>query len=122
MEGTIKDGVIKWKVPTGNVSFEGKLVGNELVGTSKGSYWQGDWSGQFRLTMADHLPAAELPARVPPVGPSREASFVVGGGWSVEGGELIKEGLGDGWVLFGDIDWTDYDMNFQVLKRAAPTV
>ena len=59
MEGTIKDGVIKWKGPKGNASFEGKLVGNELVGTLKGSNWQGDWSGEFRLTLDDDLPTEE---------------------------------------------------------------
>jgi serine/threonine protein kinase len=118
VEGTIRDGVIKWKVQDRDVSFEGKLVGNELAGTFKGSNWQGDWSGPIRLTKTVNLPTAELPTRIPRVGPLREPSYKFGGVWSVEGDELIKEGGGDGFVQFGDDDWTDYDLTYEVRRSA----
>jgi serine/threonine protein kinase len=60
------------------------------------------------------------PARVPPAGPERLARFVRGGLWTVEGNQLIKEGLGDGWVGFGNPDWTDYDFTFQARVSAGP--
>ena len=44
----------------------------------------------------------------------------MGAGWSVEGDQLVKEGLGDGIVGFGDQDWTDYDLTFEALKSPGP--
>ena len=113
--GTFKHGVIHWNGPNGNSSWEGKLVGNQLVGTFKATNWQGDSSGTFRLTFADGPPPATSPARVPPAGPVRTGS-VRGDVWKVEGDELIREGQGDGWVGFGDPDWTDYDLTYEAVE------
>jgi hypothetical protein len=117
-DGTFKDGVIDWKVAKENSSWEGKLDGNELVGKLKGTQWQGELSGEFRLTLADGLPPTVSPARIPPAGPARGASYVAGAGWTVEGDQLIKEGLKFGFVGFGDLDWTDYDLTFEARKIA----
>ena len=119
-EGTFKDGVIDWKVANSNSSWEGKLVGNQLVGTFKGTNRQGHFSGKFRLTLADGLPPKVVSARVPPIGPARGARSVKGAGWIMEGDQLIKEGLGDAFVAFGDPDWTNYDVTFQARKSAGP--
>ncbi len=119
-EGTFKDGVIDWKVAKTNSSWEGKLVGNELVGTFKGTHEQGDSSGEFRLKLADGLPPRVVPARVPPIGPARGARYVRGAGWTVEGDQLIKKGLEFGFVGFGDPDWTDYDLTFEARMVAGP--
>ncbi len=108
VEGTFKHGVIHWKGPNANSSWEGKLIGNQLVGTFKATNWQGDSSGKFRLTLADGLPPAVSPARVPPVGPARGALWVMGASWTVVGDQLIKEGVETDQVSFGDNDWTDY--------------
>ncbi len=117
VEGTFKHGVIHWIGPDGNSSWEGKLVGNQLVGTFKATSWQGDSAGKFRLTLADGPPPAASAARVPAAGPVRVGS-VRGEVWKVEGDELIREGLGDGWVSFGDPDWTDYDLTYEARKSA----
>jgi serine/threonine protein kinase len=119
-EGTFKDGVVRWEVPDERGSWKGKLEGNQLVGTYTVRNWLGVYSGKFRLTLADSPPTRMLPARVPPVGPVREAIGVRGDGWSVEGDQLLKEGLRDGTVQFGDRDWTDYDLTFQARKSAGP--
>ncbi|MGO9465240.1 MAG: protein kinase domain-containing protein [Isosphaeraceae bacterium] len=119
VEGTFKHGVIHWNGRNGNSSWEGKLVGNQLVGTFKSTSWQGDTAGKFRLTLADGLPPAASPARVPPAGPVRAARSVRGG-WKVEGNELVREGLGDGWVSFGSPDWTDYDLTYEARKSDGP--
>jgi hypothetical protein len=67
------------------------------------------------------LPIAALPqVRIPPAGPAHRAKFVVGALWTIEGDQLVKQGLGDGWVMFGDPDWTDYDLTFHALKSAGP--
>jgi hypothetical protein len=115
-EGTFKDGAIDWKVPMESFSWEGKLVGKELVGTFKGRNWQGDLSGEFRLTLADGLRPTMSPARIPPVGPARGA--VGSSGWTVVGDQLINEGLTTGLVTFGDQGWTDYDFTFEARKSA----
>jgi serine/threonine protein kinase len=119
-EGTFNDGVIHWKVDKEILSWEGKLVGNELVGTLNGTNRQGDRSGEFRLTLANRPAPPGLQARFPPVGPVRSARWMIGDGWSVEGDQVIKEGLGDGSFGFGDPDWSDYDLTFQALKSAGP--
>ena len=75
-EGTFKDGVIHWTVAKEVFAWEGKLDGHKLVGTFKGTNSQGDVSGEFRLTLADGPPPATQPARIPPVGPAREARSV----------------------------------------------
>jgi hypothetical protein len=120
VEGTFKHGVIRWGGPDGNSSWEGKLVGNQLIGTFKGTSWQGDFAGKFRLTLADGLPPAASPARVPPAGPIRASGWVRGDGWKVEGNELIREGQGFGSVGFGDPDWTDYDLTYEARKNSGP--
>ena len=38
----------------------------------------------------------------------------------MEGDQLIKQGLDDGWVSFGDSSWTDYDLCFEAQKTAGP--
>ena len=117
-EGTFKDGVIAWKAAKESFSWEGKLVDNELVGTFKGTNPRGDLSGEFRLTLADDLPPTVSPAQIPPAGPARGAGYVGGDGWIVEGDQLIKQGQGFGFVGFGDVEWTDYDLTFEARKSA----
>jgi hypothetical protein len=56
--------------------------------------------------------------RIPPAGPARRAMSISGAGWSVEGDQLVKEGLGIGRVEFGDDEWTDYDLACEVRKSA----
>jgi serine/threonine protein kinase len=119
-EGTVQDGVVNWRVATENLSWEGKLDGKELVGEFKGTNWQGQLSGEFRLVLADGLQPRAVSTLVPPLGPARCAGWVQGDGWTVEGNQLVKEGLGDGYVQFGDSSWTDYDLSFEVQKTAGP--
>lgn len=56
-------------------------------------------------------------SRIPPLGPARRAGFTQGN-WSVEGDQLIKEGLATGQVAFGNPGWTDFDLSFEVRKTA----
>jgi serine/threonine protein kinase len=56
-------------------------------------------------------------ARLPPAGPARAAKVVRGDDWTVEGDQLIKEGLETGWVSFGD-QWADYDLSFKARTGA----
>jgi hypothetical protein len=119
VEGTFKDGVINWKVD--NSLWEGRLVGNELVGAFKSTTLYGEFSGEFRLTLADGLPPTVLTARVPPVGPLRGATSLWGrSAWSVEGDQLIKDGPGGGFISFGNREWTDYDLTYETRKSAGP--
>ncbi len=60
------------------------------------------------------------PERIPPAGPARRALFVKGAAWTVEGDQLVREGLGFGEVGLGQKDWTDYDLTFEALKSAGP--
>ncbi len=123
-EGTFKDGVIDWKVAKEDSSWVGKLDGNELVGgfngTNRGTRDEGIFSGEFQLALADGLPPTVSPARIPPAGPVRGARYIKGGHWTVEGDQLIKEGLGDGFVDFGSTDWTDYDLTYEARKSDGP--
>jgi serine/threonine protein kinase len=64
--------------------------------------------------------APAAPDRIPPAGPARRAKWIGGSLWSVENDQLLKEGLGFGFVAFGDTDWTDYDLTFEVRKSAGP--
>jgi hypothetical protein len=81
--------------------------------------FDGDRTGRKR-------PADEQPAptgssnRIPPSGPARLAARVIGGLWTVEGDEHVKEGPGFGRVIFGDERWTDYDLTFEARKSAGP--
>jgi serine/threonine protein kinase len=59
------------------------------------------------------IPATK-PARIPPAGPARGARGVAGDSWRVEGNVLIKDRKGPGWVHFGDPNWTDYDLTFEM--------
>jgi hypothetical protein len=61
------------------------------------------------------------PNRIPPSGPARLATRVSGGLWTVEGDQLIKEGLGHGEVIFGDQGWSDYDLTFEGRKSTGST-
>jgi serine/threonine protein kinase/tetratricopeptide (TPR) repeat protein len=58
--------------------------------------------------------------QIPAAGPARRARYVSGGSWVVEGDQLVKHGLGDGWVGFGDVKWTDYDLTYEAQKIAGP--
>jgi hypothetical protein len=60
------------------------------------------------------------PNLIPPAGPLRRALAVVGASWSVDGDQLVKQGVGRGWVVFGDDEWTEYDFTFEALKSAGP--
>jgi hypothetical protein len=68
-----------------------------------------------RLDPPTPLPA---PNQIPPAGPARRAWEVTGAGWSVEGDQLVKEGLEHSHVRFGDRRWTDYDFTFEMRKSA----
>jgi formylglycine-generating enzyme len=57
--------------------------------------------------------------RIPPAGPAR-CAISARGLWTVDGDQLVKEGLGFGGVSFGDIGWTDYDLTFEARKSAGP--
>ncbi len=87
-------------------------------------------SGETKITV-DNRPKVESASaksqsgpvaanRIPPAGPARRALSVKGALWSVEGDELVKEGLGRGTVTFGDVDWSDYDLTFEARKSAGP--
>ena len=75
------------------------------------------------------LPAPPAPPRqtastirskkAPADGPSRLGRFV-DGAWSVEGDELVKDGLKSGGVHFGNPEWTDFDLSFEARKTAGP--
>jgi hypothetical protein len=56
-------------------------------------------------------------ARVPPAGPARGARNVRGE-WIVQRDQLIMEGGGFGFVGFGDLEWSDYDLTFEARKSA----
>jgi serine/threonine protein kinase len=66
------------------------------------------------------VPAAAAPNQIPPAGPGRRALWASGFTWTVEGDELIKEGLGRGYVAFGDPGWSDYDLNLEARKSDGP--
>jgi hypothetical protein len=117
-QGTLKNGVIQWEVARETFSWEGNLAGDVLKGTFTGDDSAGTRSGEFRLTLADGAQRAVFPRRIPPSGPLRVAQIVMGGHWAVEGNELIRQGLGDGWVTIGDQDWTNYDLSFEALASA----
>jgi serine/threonine protein kinase len=116
--GTIEDGVIHWTVGSEEYSWEGKRVGNELLGTFRGTNWQGSSSGEFRLELADQPRPRGPTARIPPDGPARAAIVARGGEWTVHGSDLVKEGSGDGFVNFGDTNWTDYDLTYEACMSA----
>jgi hypothetical protein len=46
------------------------------------------------------------PTLVPPVGPERNGHISRGSDWTVDGDQLVKEGLGTGWAGFGNPEWT----------------
>jgi hypothetical protein len=117
-EGTFNDGAINWKVDKEILSWDGKLVGNELVGTFKGTTWQGNRSGVFRLILVVRPPMRVPPDLIPPAGPARGASYVCGPGWNVEGDQLVKEGLDFGFLGFGDQEFTDCDLTFEARRIA----
>jgi hypothetical protein len=57
------------------------------------------------------------PTRIPPAGPARVAQNNAGE-WTVDGDQLVKEGMGRGEVVFGDQGWTDYDLTFEARQTA----
>jgi hypothetical protein len=63
------------------------------------------------------LRAQEL---IPAAGPARRAQGIFGAGLSVEGDQIVKEGLGFGAIIFGDSGWRDYDVDFEACKSAGP--
>ena len=68
------------------------------------------------------VPPAPPPNRIPPAGPARRGRYVSGTLWTVEGDQLVKEGLGRGTVEFGDVGWSDYDLTFEMRKAQGLTV
>ena len=60
------------------------------------------------------------PVRVPSAGRARRAHYVVGDSWTAEHDQLIKEGVGNGFLRFGDVDWTDYDFTYEARKSDGP--
>jgi hypothetical protein len=95
-----------------------KKVVNSSVGTAGGSPIE---AGNDRESPAD---TARMPVgaarRIPPAGPARDARGVDGVWWTAEDGRLIKEGIDQAAVSFGDVDWTDYDLTFEARKSAGP--
>lgn len=118
-EGMFKDGVINWRVPKEGSSWEGKLEGDQLVGTYQGTNAYGSFSGAFHLTLADGEHPRALSGRVP-LGPLREAIPFGEGAWTVEGEQVIKEGQGYGGLTFGEVEWGDYEFTFEARKLTGP--
>ena len=62
--------------------------------------------------LSANLSASDVPAV------SRDSLFLNGGHWIVEGEELVQSKPGRGTLLFGDLDWTDYDVSVETMTRS----
>ncbi len=102
-----RGGVLKVKTPGG--VFVSKNVPQDSPISADG--------GKINVKLAVPTPPAN---RIPPAGPARRPGVVHGSLWFVEADQLIKDGLGDGWVTFGDQGWSDYDFTYEARKSAGP--
>jgi formylglycine-generating enzyme required for sulfatase activity/serine/threonine protein kinase len=77
-------------------------------------------SGRGEDQMATVGTAAPKPVLIPAAGPARRVHHVKGNMWSVEGDQLVKDGLDHEHLGFGDQSWTDYDLTLEARKSAGP--